>query len=77
MTFEQFKKGIKAIPLSTWKKIFVPIICVFILPLIVLIYTSPPDKLTFKNLLTAMAILVVPIVLSLYILRWISDFLSD
>lgn len=75
MTFKEFKRGVKAIPFSTWKKIAVPIICIFILPFIVLTFTGKTSDI--KNTLTSWAVLVVPIVLGLYILRWISDFLSD
>lgn len=75
MTFKEFKRGIKAIPFSTWKKIAVPIICVFIAPLYVL--TTVEKEITLSTFFNLYLILVVPIVLGLYILRWISDFLSD
>lgn len=73
MTFKQFMKGIKAIPWSAWKKILVPTVCVFVVPVVGLIITG----LNFKKALMGTGIIVGPIVLNLYVLRWISDFLSS
>lgn len=36
MTFKEFKKGIKAIPFSTWKKILVPAVLILIPTIIAL-----------------------------------------
>lgn len=65
MTFEQFKKGIKAIPLSTWKKIFVPIICIFTGIGFLLYYSVPLLDVLIAFLCVVVMILFYGMVLDL------------
>lgn len=85
MTWEKFKIGIKAIGWRTWMKIFMPLFFFVIFPIIALTIIGVRDQYSANvslidraiDAITAFGIVGGPILVSLLILKWISDFLDS